>query len=136
MESATAQLPQVDSIGIIFRYAQFHSAFLDKVLRCASGHAIDPREPIVRLTRLDRVNAPDELVERLTSDIAAERKGAVARSTSASPARPHAAPAPNLAEADACGRRSGCGSRRTLDARVGLNLVQIGVPAAPPEPRR
>lgn len=70
---------QVDSIGIISGYAQFHSSYLGKILDYANRYRIDPRELIVRVTNVDRVNAPDDLVNRLSQEIADEQQGGVER---------------------------------------------------------
>lgn len=70
---------QVDSIGIISGYAQFHSSYLGKILDYANRYRIDPRELIVRVTNVDRVNAPDDLVNRLSQELADEQQGGVER---------------------------------------------------------
>jgi 4-hydroxy-2-oxovalerate aldolase len=70
---------QVDSIGIISGYAQFHSSFLGKVLKYAGEYRVDPRELIVRVTNVDRVNAPDELLKRLSEELAGEQSNDVER---------------------------------------------------------
>lgn len=63
--------PQVDSIGIISGYAQFHSSFLGTVQDHASQYGVDPRELILRVAQEDKVNAPAELVDRLARELAA-----------------------------------------------------------------
>ncbi len=70
---------QVDSIGVISGYAQFHSSFLGKILDYATRYRIDPRELIVRVANVDRVNAPDDLLSRLSQELADEQKGGVQR---------------------------------------------------------
>lgn len=65
---------QVDSIGIISGYAQFHSSFLGTVLAHAERHRVDPRELIVAVTREDKVNAPTELVEALARELASRNQ--------------------------------------------------------------
>ena len=66
--------PQVDSIGIISGYAQFHSSFLGTVLEYAARYGVDPRELILYVTREDKVNAPKELVERLAREMSELRE--------------------------------------------------------------
>lgn len=61
---------QVDSIGIISGYAQFHSSSIDKIMNYASRYNIDPRELIVRVSTIDRVNVSSELVESLSMEMA------------------------------------------------------------------
>lgn len=70
---------QVNSIGIISGYAQFHSSFLGLVLDHADKYLVDPRELIVRLTQVDRVNAPKELVDRLAHEMSQEKTTSVRR---------------------------------------------------------
>jgi 4-hydroxy-2-oxovalerate aldolase len=115
---------QVDSIGIVSGYAQFHSAFLEKVLRCASGHRVDPRELIVRLTRIDRVSAPDELVEQLAQQLASERTAPVARIEVGSPrSRPRTEDTDLREQARAVAAQASNLARRWTRESV-FNLVQ------------
>jgi 4-hydroxy-2-oxovalerate aldolase len=65
---------QVDSIGIISGYAQFHSSFLSIVMEYAYKHNVDPRELIIRLTQVDKLEAPVELVNQLAMNLASEKK--------------------------------------------------------------
>ncbi len=64
---------QMDSIAIISGFAQFHSSFLPKIFKFASKYSIDPRELIIRLTMNDKVNAPDELLAKLSKEISSEK---------------------------------------------------------------
>ena len=50
--------------------AKFHSSFTGKVQRYAHKHDIDVRDLIVRLCQEDQVSAPDELLERLSHELA------------------------------------------------------------------
>jgi 4-hydroxy-2-oxovalerate aldolase len=65
----------VDSIGIISGYAQFHSSFLGKLIGYATKYSVDPRQLIVKLTNIDKVNAPDHLLEELCQSMLAEKQG-------------------------------------------------------------
>jgi len=66
--------PQVDSIGIISGYAQFHSSFMGTINDYAQRYSVDPRELILHVTREDKVNAPAELVERIARTLSAQRR--------------------------------------------------------------
>jgi len=61
--------PQVDSIGIISGYSSFHSSFQNKVMKYAAKYNVDPRLLIIKLTQHDKINAPDELLERLAKSM-------------------------------------------------------------------
>jgi 4-hydroxy 2-oxovalerate aldolase len=63
---------QVNSIGIISGYAQFHSSFLGSVLEYAAKYRVDPRELIVRVSEVDKINAPKELVQNLAEELSNE----------------------------------------------------------------
>ena len=60
----------VDPMAVTCGLAKFHSAFTDKVQRYASKHQIDVRDLIVRLCEEDQVSAPDDLLERLSHELA------------------------------------------------------------------
>ena len=61
----------IDPMAITSGVAKFHSSFTEKVQGYASKHQIDVRDLIVRLCQEDQVAAPDELLERLSHDLAA-----------------------------------------------------------------
>ena len=63
----------IDPTAVIGGQAKFHSSFSPKVARYARKHAIDERDLIVRLCQEDLTGAPDDLLERLSSEIAASR---------------------------------------------------------------
>ena len=60
----------VDPMAVTSGLARFHSSFTDKVQRYASKHQIDVRDLIVRLCEEDQVSAPDDLLERLSHELA------------------------------------------------------------------
>lgn len=60
----------VDPMAVTSGLAKFHSSFTDKVQRYASKHKIDIRDLIVRLCEEDQVSAPDDLLERLSHELA------------------------------------------------------------------
>lgn len=60
----------VDPMAVTGGLAKFHSSFTGKVQRYAQKHHIDVRDLIVRLCQEDQVSAPDELLERLSHELA------------------------------------------------------------------
>jgi len=60
----------VDSMAITSGLAKFHSSFTGKVQHYARKHNIDVRDLIVRLCQEDQVSAPDDLLERLSHELA------------------------------------------------------------------
>jgi 4-hydroxy-2-oxovalerate aldolase len=60
----------VDPMAVTGGLAKFHSSFTGKVQRYARKHDIDMRDLIVRLCQEDQVSAPDELLERLSHELA------------------------------------------------------------------
>ena len=63
----------LDPLAITAGYAGFHSSFTPKVRAHAARHGIDSRDLIVRLCEEDQVDAPDDLLERLSREIAASK---------------------------------------------------------------
>ncbi len=60
----------IDPVAVTGGLAQFHSSFTDKVQRYAHKHQIDTRDLIVRLCQEDQVSAPDDMLERLSHELA------------------------------------------------------------------
>src|SRR5580700_8175707 len=60
----------VDPMAVTGGLAKFHSSFTSKVQGYARKHDIDVRDLIVRLCQEDQVSAPDELLERLSHELA------------------------------------------------------------------
>jgi 4-hydroxy-2-oxovalerate aldolase len=60
----------VDPMAVTGGLAKFHSSFTGKVQSYARKHGIDVRDLIVRLCQEDQVSAPDELLERLSHELA------------------------------------------------------------------
>lgn len=52
-------------LDVVAGYAQFHSSFMGVILRCASRRRVDPRRLILAVCEEDRVNAPEEMVDRI-----------------------------------------------------------------------
>jgi 4-hydroxy-2-oxovalerate aldolase len=63
----------VDPMAITGGLAKFHSSFTGKVQHYAHKHDIDVRDLIVRLCQEDQVSAPDDLLERLSHELATLR---------------------------------------------------------------
>lgn len=60
---------QIDSIGVVSGFAQFHSSYLSKVLKYAKKHHVDPRLLIISVSEKDRVSPSDELIEQEAIDL-------------------------------------------------------------------
>ncbi|HEY3975006.1 MAG TPA: 4-hydroxy-2-oxovalerate aldolase [Candidatus Sulfotelmatobacter sp.] len=60
----------VDPMAVTGGLAKFHSSFTGKVQNYARKHDIDVRDLIVRLCQEDQLSAPDELLERLSHELA------------------------------------------------------------------
>ncbi len=78
-------------IGITAGRAKFHSSFLARIMKAATGFGIDPRDLILRLGEHDQVEAPAALIEELAAQIAADepRQGVrvdIAATTAETPA--------------------------------------------------
>jgi 4-hydroxy-2-oxovalerate aldolase len=63
----------LSSLDIAAGQAQFHSSYMPAVLNAAKRHRIDPRVLIIELCQYDKVNAPDELLERLAAELHARQ---------------------------------------------------------------
>lgn len=63
----------LSSLDIAAGQAQFHSSYMPAVLNVAKRHRIDPRVLIVELCQHDKINAPDELLERLAAELHARQ---------------------------------------------------------------
>ncbi len=61
----------IDPMAVTSGLARFHSSFTGKVQTYARKHHIDVRDLIVRLCQEDQVSAPDDLLERLSHELAA-----------------------------------------------------------------
>jgi 4-hydroxy 2-oxovalerate aldolase len=53
------------SLDIVTGQAQFHSSYMGTIRKFASKYGVDPRRLIMEVTKVDKVNAPDGLVEKL-----------------------------------------------------------------------
>jgi len=57
-----------DPLAIISGYAMFHSSFTPKVSKYAKDYNIDIRDLIIRLCEEDKVDAPDDLLTKLSKE--------------------------------------------------------------------
>jgi 4-hydroxy 2-oxovalerate aldolase len=60
----------VDPMAVTGGLAKFHSSFTGKVQHYARKHNVDGRDLIVRLCEEDQVSAPDDLLERISRELA------------------------------------------------------------------
>jgi len=67
----------IDSIGATSGYAQFHSSFLTTIYQVAQRHQIDPRELIVRVSEIDRIDVSEELAEGIARELGREKREAL-----------------------------------------------------------
>ncbi|MCP3958322.1 MAG: 4-hydroxy-2-oxovalerate aldolase [bacterium] len=63
----------LNPMAITAGYARFHSSFTSKVKRYAQEYDLDVRDMIVRLTQEEMVNAPDDLLDRIGRELAAQK---------------------------------------------------------------
>jgi len=59
----------ISSLDVAAGQALFHSSYMPAVLNAAKRHRIDPRLLIIELCRVNKVDAPDDLLERLAVEI-------------------------------------------------------------------
>lgn len=59
------------SLDIAAGQALFHSSYMPSVLKMAKQHRVDPRALIIELCKHDKVNAPNDLLERLATELKA-----------------------------------------------------------------
>lgn len=60
----------VESLGIVSGFSGFHSGFEPKVSVYASKYSLDVREVIIALTKKNRIDAPDSVLEEICSELA------------------------------------------------------------------
>jgi 4-hydroxy-2-oxovalerate aldolase len=59
----------LDALDIIGGYAQFHSSYMGIVRKFSTKHRVDPRKLIIELCAVDKVNAPEELVDTIAQKL-------------------------------------------------------------------
>ncbi len=64
-----------DSINITSGYAGFHSSYLQTILKYADLYHVDPRALIVKVCEVDKVYAPEELVEDMARQLQRDQIG-------------------------------------------------------------
>jgi 4-hydroxy-2-oxovalerate aldolase len=65
----------LDSINVTLGYAGFHSSHLKTISKYAKLYGIDPRELIVAVCEVDRVDAPEDLVEGMARRLLEKQTG-------------------------------------------------------------
>lgn len=60
----------LSSLDMTAGLALFHSSYMPAVLDTAKRHRVDPRALIIELCRIDKVDAPQPLLERLATELA------------------------------------------------------------------
>lgn len=63
----------MDPMAVIGGAARFHSSFTPKLQAYADKYALDIRDLVVRLCEINQNDAPDDLLESLSKEIAADR---------------------------------------------------------------
>jgi 4-hydroxy-2-oxovalerate aldolase len=64
----------LDTMSIIAGYAGFHSSFTERVQDYAERYNIDTRDLIVKLCEENRIDAPSDLLERLSIELAQDKQ--------------------------------------------------------------
>jgi 4-hydroxy-2-oxovalerate aldolase len=59
----------VSSIDVVSGYAQFHSSYMGTIRKFASKYKVDPRELIIGLCQVNKVDAPADLVESIAANL-------------------------------------------------------------------
>lgn len=57
------------SIDIVSGFAQFHSSYMGVIHKYSDKYQIDPRKLIIEVCKFDKVNATDELVEKIAREL-------------------------------------------------------------------
>jgi 4-hydroxy-2-oxovalerate aldolase len=65
----------IDPFDVISGLAQFHSSYMPVIERVARKYNVDPRQLIVSVCAVDRINAPEALVDSVAQTLAAQNKG-------------------------------------------------------------
>jgi 4-hydroxy-2-oxovalerate aldolase len=66
----------VDSLGIMSGYAKFHSSFLNFITQSALKHNVDSRKLIVEVSRREKIDVTESLVDMLATGLPKYRKNA------------------------------------------------------------
>ena len=61
-------------IDLVAGYALFHSSYMPTIRKYANKYSVDPKLLIIELCKINRVEAPDALVEKLAIDLKSESK--------------------------------------------------------------
>lgn len=74
-----ANYDQVNSIGIVSGYAQFHSSYMGMISQYAKSYNVDPCKLIINVSRINKIQVTDELVKQEAEKLKAEAKKGDAR---------------------------------------------------------
>lgn len=55
---------QINSIGVVSGYAQFHSSYMGKISQYADAYQVDPKKLIINVSNINKITVTDELVEQ------------------------------------------------------------------------
>lgn len=61
----------IDGLDLVGGFAQFHSSYMSVIRKYSTKYRIDPRRLIIELCAVDKVNAPEPLVDSLASRLSA-----------------------------------------------------------------
>lgn len=64
------------SIDIVAGYALFHSSYMKVIRKYSSKYKVDPRLLIIELCKVNKIDAPDELVEKIAKSLPQETEEA------------------------------------------------------------
>ena len=65
----------LNPIEMVSGYALFHSSYMPLVNKYSCHYCVDPMELIIELCKVDQVNAPEELVDKIASGLAPKERG-------------------------------------------------------------
>jgi isopropylmalate/homocitrate/citramalate synthase len=64
----------ISSLDVVSGQAQFHTSYMGIIAKMAGRYKVDPRMLILRLTKIDKVDADPELVEKLAIELKDEAR--------------------------------------------------------------
>lgn len=68
------QVQMYDMMAVTAGYSQFHSSFLGKVSKAAQKHGVELRRLVAAMGKADKVNCPDDLLDRLARELAEKKE--------------------------------------------------------------
>lgn len=67
----------LNSLDVVSGFAQFHSSYMGVIRKASTKYQVDPRRLIMAVCAEDKVDAPEELVDRIALGLSAEAKAEV-----------------------------------------------------------